>query len=150
MASTTPTPASPWRILKLCWLAVFAPAHFEELERQDKIVLDSYKQPTPILGIQSVRQAFGYSAVWGASAAIVGALLGWATAWLLEPGSFALAFAASLGTGILLWATLALKGWDIQTWGGVSLTERVNRWWFRGLYWIGTMLVVMAAIWGVR
>jgi hypothetical protein len=34
--------------------------------------------------------------------------------------------------------------------GGVSLTERVNQWWFRGLYWIGTMLVVVAAIWGVH
>ncbi|ESY56607.1 hypothetical protein X744_06005 [Mesorhizobium sp. LNJC372A00] len=76
--------------------------------------------------------------------------MGWITAFLFDLGSFALAVAASLGTAILLWATLALKGWEIQTWSGVTLTERVNLWWFRGLYWIGTVLVVMAAIWGVH
>ncbi|MGX7873224.1 hypothetical protein ACVDG5_010905 [Mesorhizobium sp. ORM6] len=150
MASTTPTAASPWRIVKLSWLAIFAPARFEELEQQDNVIRNSDKVPSKPAGIWSVRRAFGYSFAWGVSAAFVGAIFGSATRYFFQPGTFALATAASLGTAILLWATLALKGWQIQTWSGVSLTERVNAWWFRGLYWIGTMLVVMAAIWGVR
>jgi hypothetical protein len=150
VATNRPTPASPWRIVVLCWLAAFAPARFEEIERQDKIALNADTRTPQSPGIRAVRQAFGHSAVWGISAVIVGALLGWVTALLFDPGPFALAVAASLGTAVLLWATLALKGWEIQTWGGVTLTERVNLWWFRGLYWIGTVLVVVAAIWGVH
>ena len=33
-----------------------------------------------------------------------------------------------VGATVLLWATLFVRGWDIQTLGGVTLTERVNRW----------------------
>ena len=54
---------------------------------------------------------------------------------------------AVVGTGVLLWATLAMKGWDIQTIDGVTLTERVNSWIFRILYWLGTALLVAAAAW---
>jgi hypothetical protein len=46
------------------------------------------------------------------------------------------------GATMLLWATLFVRGWDIQSWGGVTLTERVNRWIYRVLYCLGTAAIV--------
>jgi hypothetical protein len=43
-----------------------------------------------------------------------------------------------VGAGVLLWGTLFVRGWEIQTFGGETLSERVNRWIFRGLYLSGT------------
>jgi hypothetical protein len=37
---------------------------------------------------------------------------------------------------------LFVRGWDIQTLGGVTLTERVNRWIYRLLYCLGTAAIV--------
>jgi len=47
-----------------------------------------------------------------------------------------------VGGAILLWATLFVRGWDIQSYGGVTLTERVNRWVYRSLYCVGTAVIV--------
>jgi hypothetical protein len=49
--------------------------------------------------------------------------------------------------GVLLWATLFLRGWDIQSIGGVTLTERVNQWWFRAAYWVGTAALAVSMTW---
>ena len=46
------------------------------------------------------------------------------------------------GATVLLGATLFVRGWDIQSWGGVTLTERVNRWIYRFLYCLGTAVIV--------
>ena len=54
---------------------------------------------------------------------------------------FVLQVAAAI---LLLWGTLFVGGWDIQSWGGVTLTERVNRWLFRFMYCIGTAAVVVS------
>lgn len=43
-----------------------------------------------------------------------------------------------MGTSLLLWGTLFVRGWEIQTYSGVSFTERVNQWLYRFLYCIGT------------
>ena len=46
------------------------------------------------------------------------------------------------GAGLLLWGTLFVRGYDIQTYGGVTLTERVNQWVYRTMYCAGTALLV--------
>jgi hypothetical protein len=48
------------------------------------------------------------------------------------------------GTGLLLWATLFVRGWEIQSWGGNTLGERVNRWLYRALSFVGTLILVFA------
>jgi hypothetical protein len=66
-------------------------------------------------------------------------------AWVREqPGSSSLQIAGAL---ILLCGTLAVRGWDIQTHGGVTLTERVNQWLYRGAYCVGSALVIVALAW---
>ena len=47
-----------------------------------------------------------------------------------------------VGASLLLWATLFVRGFEIQTNAGVTLTERVNQWLYRFLYCVGTALIV--------
>src|SRR5690242_12965563 len=47
-----------------------------------------------------------------------------------------------LGTLIMIWATLGKAGWQIQTFEGNTLTERLNDTIFRGLYVVGTFALV--------
>ncbi len=51
------------------------------------------------------------------------------------------------GIGILLWATLAKGGWNIQTIKGGSLPELVDQWIYRGLYCLGSYLLVLSVSW---
>jgi hypothetical protein len=48
---------------------------------------------------------------------------------------------------VLLWATIAVRGNEIETWGGVTLSERVNKWIFQGLYFVGTTFLVWSVSW---
>lgn len=47
------------------------------------------------------------------------------------------------GAGILMWATFAIRGWEIQSIDGNTLGERVNQWIFRTLFIIGTAVVIV-------
>lgn len=52
----------------------------------------------------------------------------------------------ALGGAILLWATLFVRGWDIQTMEGSTLAERANQTLYRLLCVIGTVLGVFATL----
>jgi|GEM_PF-2244280 len=52
-----------------------------------------------------------------------------------------------VGASIILAATLALLGWEIQSMKGNTLPERVNQWLFRFQYWVGTFLFVLSVAW---
>jgi hypothetical protein len=51
------------------------------------------------------------------------------------------------GVAILLWATLAKQGWNIQTWGGNSAAERVDLWVFWVLYLAGSFVLMLSVAW---
>jgi hypothetical protein len=70
---------------------------------------------------------------------LLGAVSGQATGLLIRG-------LQAFGATILLWATLFVRGWDIQTIGGVTLTERVNRWIYRLLYCLGTAVIVASLV----
>ena len=46
-----------------------------------------------------------------------------------------------LSGAFFLWAVLALLGWEIQTFGGTTPAERINKWVFRVLNCIGMFLL---------
>lgn len=54
-----------------------------------------------------------------------------------------------VGTTILMWATLALQGWSIQSFKGTTLSERLNQRIFRTLYFVGTALISAGSIWSL-
>ncbi|MCT7377396.1 hypothetical protein [Chelativorans salis] len=148
MALKQPTPVSLFKAVKLCFLALFSPGLFDAIEQEDMKALETQPDALEPYRINAVRKALGGAFLWGATAALVGLVTGWLAARLVGPSDTVVTVFAVTGAAILLWATLATKGWEIQTFSNVTLTERVNRWIFRGLYSIGTALLVVAASWG--
>lgn len=53
----------------------------------------------------------------------------------------------SLGAGCILWATIWELGWNVRSFGGESLPERVHYWIFRTLCVFGTFLFFLAFSW---
>ncbi|RWM94040.1 MAG: hypothetical protein EOR86_17795 [Mesorhizobium sp.] len=148
MALKQPTPVSFFRAIFLCFLAILSPTSFNAIEEQDNTALEKQPDVVERYRISAVRRGLGGAFTWGASAAVVGFFLGWLAVRIFGQSDTAVSAFAAAGAAILLWATLAAKGWEIATWGNATLTERVNRWVFRGLYWIGTAVLVVAASWG--
>jgi hypothetical protein len=97
---------------------------------------------------KKIREAF-FGAVWStALAVVVGVLIAcYASSWLGKPSGAIISLLQVAGTGIILVATLALLGWEIQSWKGHSLPEKANRWLFRTQYWLGTVLFVFSLSW---
>jgi len=54
------------------------------------------------------------------------------------------------GAGVLLGATLAEVGREIESWTQQTLAEKVNRWVFRTLYVLGTFVLVVSVGWTGR
>ncbi len=52
-----------------------------------------------------------------------------------------------IGAGVILGATLAEVGREIQSWKQQTLPEKVNRWVFRALYVVGTFVFVVSIGW---
>ncbi len=52
-----------------------------------------------------------------------------------------------VGASMLLWGTLFVRGWEIQTYKGKTLVERVNQWIYRALYCAGTVILVSSLTW---
>jgi len=145
MADTRLTKVGFLRALYLCVFSIFYPQKLVEAERSDEEVRQNFSQPPPLPEPRALklRRAFWVSLVLvlcsivaGYSAGkIVGAVSGPATSRLV--GGLQI-----VGATLLLWATLFVRGWDIQSIGGVTLTERVNQWIYRSLYCLGTAVVV--------
>lgn len=79
-------------------------------------------------------------------------LAGWLTAKLLHASAGPVSpcvnkFLQWGGVLVLLWATLAKQGWNIQTINGESLPELVNDCIYRSLYVFGSWLLVISALW---
>ncbi len=130
---------------KLCWYAMFSPKKLVEAQEADntgRAVLPAGDREHAAFRI--------HRAFWASAGLVmVTALLGYGAGLLVLhcPWCMASAIARVLqlvGAVLLLWATLFVRGWDIQTFGGTTLSERVNQWLFRGLYIVGTFLLIMS------
>ena len=67
--------------------------------------------------------------------------------FLKGPDSLLITILQIIGALILLWATLSLRGWDIQSYSGVTFTERINQLIYRFLYCLGTTIFIISMIW---
>jgi len=140
MADTRPTPISFRRALWLCLLGVLAWDRLMTEQERDNAARNQFSDqiqhdpPARIL----------HRAIWGslglvASSSGTGYLLGWCVANTFGCiGPPVIVGVQGGGATFLLWATLFVRGWEIQTGSGVTLVERVNRWLYRGMYCVGT------------
>jgi len=144
MADTRPTSLSFLTALRLCLLLLFKPARFKEEEQADQVARNHYKDEHPqqerAVAVRSALvKSFGLVVAFSILGFLGGKLMG-------ELGRCAtpetVALAQFIGAAFLLWGTLFVRGWEIQSFSGVQLSERVNQWLYRGLCCIGTAIVV--------
>lgn len=142
MANTTPTPFTFCRAVKLVALLLLRPSCFLELQAEDNAVLNEVKNPTRVEAALVVRRALFASLLLVIASAAAGYVLGALGARVACARPETVAWLQIVGTSLLLWGTLFIRGWEIQTHGGITLTERVNQWIYRGLYCVGTAVLV--------
>lgn len=130
-------------------LLLFRPARFNELAAAyAKAGPPHPKWSFPETPTQRVRAKTAVSFLVMLTAVVPG----WATGILClkfygAAPSILVQLAQYMGIGILLWATLAKGGWDIQTIKGESLPELVDRWIYRTLYCLGSYLLALSVSW---
>jgi len=126
VADTRLTRIDPLRALKLCVVGAFLPQKLVEAQRADDEVRKKLPQPPPPPEHSAfrVRRALWESLLWVLCSLAVGYLggrllnvvVGQATEMLVRTLQV-------VGATLLLWGTLFVRGWDIQTKGGISLTQ---------------------------
>jgi hypothetical protein len=149
MADTRLTKIGPFRALVLCAFAGFCPTRLVEAQHEDEEARKRLPQPPPPEEHKAFRLTRGLwtSLAWVLGSIALGYLSGKAFGRISGPGpTRLLATLQIVGATVLLWATLFVRGWDIQTIGGVTLTERVNRWIYRLLYCLGTAAIVASLV----
>ena len=149
MADTRLTKIGPLRAVQLCAFGAFVPQKLVEAERGDEEVRKRLPQPPPPEEPRAskLRRAIWESLVWMLSSIAVGYVVGTLLGTVNGGATAALVRILQIfGATILLWATLFVRGWDIQTIGGVTLTERVNRWIYRLLYCLATAAIVASLV----
>lgn len=150
MADTRPTKLKFFYKVFLCFLAVFNPKRLIEEEKKDSDVRKGFSgKEEKELGVYIVNRAFWSSLGLIIIFSLAGALLGKILAHQYgQPANWLITLLQILGASLLLWGTLFVRGWQIQTFCGVTLTERVNLWIYRALYCIGTSILICAIVWG--
>ncbi|MFP5419471.1 MAG: hypothetical protein ACLGHA_09995, partial [Gammaproteobacteria bacterium] len=149
MADTRPTSVGFLGAVRLCIVLLFAPKKL--IAAQDQDAKDRNNYSTHVEREHSayiVRRAFLYSLLLVLLSAAIGyggglvlnAVLGCATTKFISWLQIA-------GACLLLWGTLFVRGWEIETYCGVTFTERVNQWLYRFLYCIGTATLVCSLVW---
>jgi hypothetical protein len=104
--------------------------------------------PAPSHPALEVRRAFWSSLIVVLASLAAGCAVGLLLSRLLgRPSTRTLSALQLVGASLLLWGTLFVRGWGIQTYSGVTLTERVNQWIYRALYFFGTGVIVCSLSW---
>jgi hypothetical protein len=144
MADTRRTKIGLLRALRLCGFGVIAPQKLVDAERADEEIRKQFSQPPPREATAfKLKRAFWTSLFFVLCSIAIGYFSGKMLGAVIGPGAARLVASLQIVGGmLLLWATLFVRGWDIQSFGGVTLTERVNQWIYRSLYCLGTAIVV--------
>lgn len=149
MGNTTPTRLSFIQSVRLLALLVFRPNSFIEEENKDNkhrntLPDDAFKEPRALV----LRHALFLSLISVLCSGLLGCFFGLLMVQICPaPPSFITTAMQILGALLLLWATLFVRGWDIQSYGGATFTECANRWIYRLLYCTGTAVLVLSLVW---
>src|SRR2546426_7937662 len=106
-----------------------SPERFEQFAREDA----RPRIPNPARfqfaqAARDVRRGVGESLGWVLLTVVAGWLGGEALEHFVGPTSPVVNHVLQYGgVGVILWATLAIRGWSIQTVNGNTLPERLNR-----------------------
>jgi len=145
MADTRLTKVSFVRATYLCLLVIFRPEKLVKEEEKDSEERKKFSQPLPPPQQRAlvIRRAFWTSLLLMIASASIGYIIGQVINGFVGsvPKILITSFQVT-GALLLLWGTLFVRGWEIQSYGGVTLSERANRWIYRALYCIGTTIII--------
>ena len=149
---TRPSRKGPYRVsrLRAIFLLVFAPKAFvrESVRHDLSLRFERRRRPQRAETTRKLRAALGCGAALVAMSAVAGAIAGKGLAFTLGPPAPGYVAGLQVIAGaVLLWATLSYLGWEIQSYKGENLGEKVNRWIFRGNYCLGTGILVCSLVW---
>lgn len=149
MADIRPTPVSFFSAIRMCVLLLFTPRRFIDVQNKDaKARNDHSTSVEREHGAYIVRRAFIYSLLLVLLSGGIGFGMGLALGTMIGcPAPKLVSWLQIAGAGLLLWGTLFVRGWEIETFCGVTFTERVNQWLYRALYCGGTAVVVCSLSW---
>ena len=151
MLDTRPTKLRFGKIIQLCFLAFFRPKQFIEEEKKDIALLKNSSCPKKKHNIYTVRKALLCSLGLIVLSAILGGVVGLLLRHKLNnPTEYIVSILQIGGACLVLWGTLFVRGWEIQTWGDVTLTERFNRWIYRSLCFFGTSIIICSLVWAAK
>jgi len=154
MADTRPTKINILKIIYLCSLAVFYPKKFIKEEQGDNTIRKNFppvKEEEREPDIYKITRAFWHSLCLIILSVFFGGLVGLVLLYFFnQPSSLIITFLQIGGVCLLLWGTIFIRGWEIQTFSGVTLTERVNQWIYRSLYCLGTCIIICSLIWAFK
>jgi len=149
MADTRPTKVNFFRAVYLCILLIFSPHKFLKIEDEDNEARNQYSNkaeeaPNALI----VRHALLLSSVLVLISGSIGFISGFIAKILFgAPTGTTIKILQVCGALILLWATLFVRGWEIQTYAGVTFSERANQWVYRALYCVGTAIILFSLAW---
>jgi hypothetical protein len=125
-------------------LLLLAPHKFKEIERTDQLARNEYRDPVePRHRADIVRNAFLCSLGLVLAFSAVGYFSGKFMHFVGRCATPETTTCAQIvGAALLLWGTLFVRGWEIQSSSGVQFAERVNQWLYRALYCVGTAIIV--------
>jgi hypothetical protein len=149
MADNRPTPVTFLRAVQLCLLLLISPERFKKEEDADIATRNNYNdEPAQVPRAHIIRLAFVKSLGLVMLSGVVGFCLAKLTEMLGYCSTATLIIYLQIGGAcILLWGTLFVRGWEIQSHAGVLFSERVNQWLYRFLYCLGTSIIVFSLSW---
>lgn len=144
MADSRPTPIGFFRAVQLCCMLLLAPVRFIAAEENDILERNNFtdsnlREHRAYVVQRAFRSSFFLIVVFGAVGLTIGKLMN--TLGRCATPETVLWLQVAAGT-LLLWGSLFVRGWEIQTFSGVVLTERVNQWIYRFLCCVGTSVAV--------
>jgi len=136
----------------LCWLAIVNPKKFIKEEENDNEIRKNFPPPeVPEHHIYIVRRALLHSMGLIILSSVAGILAGlFLYIKFNQPCPTYISILQVMGACLLLWGTLFIRGWEIQTFCGVTLAERVNQWIYRIMYCLGTSIIICSLIWALE
>jgi len=95
-----------------------------------------------------VRRAFYLSFAMIIFIVIIGTIIGWGLSLRFgNPKEMERNILQILGATFILHGTLFLRGWEIQSFQGDTLSEQMNRWIYRFQISFGTLIIVVILSW---
>ena len=149
MSQKKPISISFLRTVKICFLAIFRPSKLIELDKEHSADIEKSSVDNEPR-IRKVHNAFWYSFALIMLFSFVGAVAGLLLKCFFgAPSSLSINILQIVGAGFLLWGTLFVRGFEIQSYCCVTLSERINQWLYRSLYCIGTAIIISSLAWGI-